>query len=104
MEGYEIHTGRTVAAEGETITPLNRLENGDSDGCIADEKCMGTYIHGILDNPAFVERLLAPHCDKFAADAAPFDYQAFKQQQYDLLAAHIRKNVNVELLYKILGA
>ena len=103
MEGYEIHTGRTVAAEGESITPLNMMEDGQSDGCIADEKCFGTYIHGILDNPAFVERLLAPYADKCAADAAPFDYQAFKQQQYDLLAAHVRDNVNVDLLYKILG-
>lgn len=104
MQGYEIHMGATVAAEGETITPLNRLENGQGDGCIANDKCMGTYIHGILDNPAFVERLLAPHADKLAADAAPFDYQAFKEQQYDLLADHIRRNVNVDLLYKILGA
>ncbi len=103
MEGYEIHTGRTVAAEGESITPLNMMEDGQSDGCIADEKCFGTYIHGILDNPAFVERLLAPHAGKFTADATPFDYAAFKEQQYDLLAEHIRKHVNVDKLYEILG-
>ena len=103
MEGYEIHTGRTTSAEGEIITPLNRLENGDADGCIADDKCMGTYIHGILDNPAFVKRLLEPHSSIFETDAAPFDYHAFKQHQYDLLADHIRNNVDVELLYTILG-
>ena len=103
MQGYEIHMGETVAADGGTIRPLNRLENGQEDGCFADDKCMGTYIHGILDNPAFVERLLAPHAGKVSANAAPFDYQEFKEQQYDLLADHIRRYVDVDLLYKIIG-
>ena len=49
--GYEIHMGRTSAVEGETLTPLVRLENGETDGCVADRKCAGSYIHGILDNP-----------------------------------------------------
>ncbi|MBQ7458776.1 MAG: cobyric acid synthase [Bacteroidales bacterium] len=104
MQGYEIHMGTTVAAQGEAMTPLTRLESGQADGCIVSEKCMGSYIHGILDNPAFVERLLAPHADKFASDAALFDYAAFKEQQYDLLADHIRKNVDINKLYEILGA
>ena len=103
MQGYEIHMGETVAADGGTIRPLNRLENGQEDGCFADDKCMGTYIHGILDNLAFVERLLAPHAGKVSANAAPFDYQEFKEQQYDLLADHIRRYVDVDLLYKIIG-
>ena len=103
MEGYEIHMGKTLPVEGGHFQPLNRLEDGQEDGCFVDEKCMGTYIHGILDNPAFIDRLLAPHAAKLIAAAASFDYHAFKEEQYDKLADHVRKFVDIPLLYKILS-
>lgn len=101
MEGYEIHMGETRATDA-SAKPLNRLEDGTDDGCIVDAKCMGSYIHGLLDNPAFIDRLLAPHTDKLAEAAAPFDYHAFKEQQYDRLADHVRTYVDVPRLYDIL--
>ena len=103
MEGYEIHMGKTLPVDGSAFRPLTRLEDGQEDGCIVDEKCMGTYVHGILDNPAFIDRLLAPHAAKLTAAAASFDYRAFKEEQYDKLAAHVRKYVDIPLLYKILS-
>ena len=102
MEGYEIHMGVTLPAEGCPEAPLNLLENGQRDGCRADEKCMGTYIHGILDNAAFIDALLAPHSAKLTAGAEKFDYRRFKERQYDLLADHVRRHVDIPLLYKIL--
>ena len=102
MEGYEIHMGLTRMEEGSGAESLNRLEDGALDGCRVDEKCMGTYIHGILDNSAFIDTLLAPHADKLSAGAEAFDYHAFKEQQYDLLADHVRHYVDIPLLYKIL--
>ena len=101
MEGYEIHMGKTLPVEGSSFTPLNRIGDGQEDGCLVDEKCMGTYIHGILDNPAFIDRLLAPHADKLT-EASTFDYHAFKEEQYDKLATHVRKYVDMPLLYDIL--
>ena len=62
---------------------------------------MGTYVHGILDNPGFVDFLLRPFADRLA-DAAPFDYRAFKEEQYNKLAAHVRSHVDMPLIYKIL--
>ena len=103
LKGYEIHMGKTTAAQGEHPSALNILQDGTQDGCIAGRTCMGTYIHGILDNEAFVARLLAPHADKIKADAPAEDYNAFRERQFDLLADHFRKYVDVELLYKILG-
>lgn len=102
MEGYEIHMGKTLPVEGSPFQPLNRLEDGQPDGCFVDGKCMGSYIHGLLDNPAFIERLLAPHAGKLTGAAGPFDYHAFKEEQYDKLAAHVRQYVDVPLLYNIL--
>ena len=102
MEGYEIHMGRTSLAEAGAAEVLNHLADGTEDGFRTGDCCMGTYIHGILDNPAFIDVLLAPHAEKFSAGSATFDYHSFKEEQYDRLAAHVRKYVDIPLLYKIL--
>lgn len=102
MEGYEIHMGVTTPVEGETVCPLNRLEDGSMDGCRMDEKCMGTYIHGILDNASFIDFLLKPYAHQLTEEAETFNYQTYKEQQYDKLADHVRAHVNIPLVYQIL--
>ena len=102
MDGYEIHMGVTTPVEGETVCPLNRLEDGSMDGCRVDEKCMGTYIHGILDNASFIEFLLKPYAHRLTEEAETFNYQTYKEQQYDKLADHVRAHVNIPLVYQIL--
>ena len=102
MDGYEIHMGVTIPVEGETVCPLNRLEDGSMDGCRVDEKCMGTYIHGILDNASFIDFLLKPYAHQLTEEAETFNYQAYKEQQYDKLADHVRAHVNIPLVYQIL--
>ena len=102
MDGYEIHMGVTTPVEGETVCPLNRLEDGSMDGCRVDEKCMGTYIHGILDNASFIDFLLKPYAHQLTEEAETFNYQAYKEQQYDKLADHVRAHVNIPLVYQLL--
>lgn len=95
--GYEIHMGRT---EGK-CSALNTFSDGTTDGCFVDERTMGTYIHGILDNPQVIDSLLAPFADK--RDVSATSYFEFKQQQYDLLADHVRQHLNMPLLYQIMS-
>ena len=103
LEGYEIHMGVTLPQDGATLQPLNRMQGGEPEGCRVDDRCMGTYIHGILDNPSFVDFLLRPHADRWTGEkAAAFDYHRFKEEQYDLLADHVRRHVNLPLVYQIL--
>ena len=101
LSGYEIHMGTTVPVDGAAYMPLNRLEDGQEEGCLVDRTCMGTYIHGILDNAAFIDYLLEPFAGK-VKERSTFDYQAFKEQQYDKLADHVRAHVNLPLVYQIL--
>ncbi len=36
-------------------------------------------------------------------DAAVFDYAAYKEKQYDILADAIRENVDMDMIYKMMG-
>ena len=100
-KGYEIHMGETRPFGEAKAAPLLHLSDGREDGYIVDNKCMGTYVHGILDNQAFVDFLLEPFADKLSATKT-FDYQAFKEEQYNKLADHVRRHVDMKLLYQIL--
>jgi adenosylcobyric acid synthase len=103
LKGYEIHMGETRPFGDSRPQPFAVLNNEQYDGCYLNERCMGTYIHGVLDNQVVVDMLLQPFAGKLAEVTKPFDYQAFKEQQYNRLAAHVRKYVDMERLYAILS-
>lgn len=94
-KGYEIHMGRTESAH-----PFILLEDGIPDGCMADPRCFGSYIHGILDNPAVIEYILNPFLKEKENEL--FDPAAFREQQYDLLADWIREHTDIAKIYSIM--
>ncbi len=98
-QGYEIHMGTTTPLD--TPSPLLHLSDGHDDGYLVDSRCMGTYVHGILDNQPFIDYLLEPYPDNLQ-QSDPFDYHAYKQQQYDLLAQHVRTYVDIPAVYSFL--
>lgn len=100
-EGYEIHMGTTEQVGDEPIQILNKLEDGGNDGCYVLPNCMGTYIHGFLDNSAIIEYLLSPFQKEKKTHTE--SYQEFKENQYNKLAAHVRKYVDVEAIYKLIS-
>ena len=93
-KGYEIHMGitRPVAA-GEKSKPVTTYKESP--------RCWGSYIHGILDNAPIIDELLSPWLEN-KEEESTFDYQAYKQQQYDLLADVVRHEINMPELYRIL--
>lgn len=93
--GYEIHMGISTATGPES--PLNKTVTGTNDGYALDDRCWGTYIHGILDNAVVIDDLLKAHTSQ--QSSAPFDYIAFKEAQYDKLAQHLREHVDMEYIY-----
>lgn len=103
LKGYEIHMGETSPFGDAKPSPLLHLADGRKDGYIVDAKCMGTYVHGILDNSAFVDFLLQPFAEKLDKKENAFDYAAFKESQYDKLADHVRRHVDMERIYQILS-
>ena len=101
-KGYEIHMGETRPFGDAKSSPLTQLDDGTPDGYIVNEKCMGTYLHGILDNAPFVDFLLSPYAEKISQSAETFDYVSFKEEQYNRLAEHVRHHVDMEKIYEIL--
>lgn len=98
--GYEIHNGRTdIDCDAENVVIM---DDGRPEGCMADERCWGTYIHGIFENKCVVDSLLAPFADGLAGN--DFDYHAFKESQYDRLADEMRRHLDIDLIYKIMNS
>lgn len=89
-QGYEIHQGVTTAEH-----PLDKV--------VVEGNCMGTYIHGILDNAAVIEHILKPFAQKTEKAESIEDLTSFKERQYDLLAEHVRQYVDIEKLYNIIS-
>ena len=81
--GYEIHQGRSTT---------EKL-------IMQERNCIGTYLHGFLDNAPVINFLLK-NKETRASQMSP---QEFKNQQYNLLADHVRKYVNIDKLYEIMG-
>ncbi len=97
-EGYEIHMGITQSTGDEK--PVNKLSTGTTDGFFLTDTCWGTYIHGIFDNETVIQEVLSRYTKVICT--TPFNLKMFKEQQYDLLAAHLRKHIDVEYVYQSL--
>ena len=100
LEGYEIHMG-TTEVRGESFC---RLENGRLDGC-RRENVFGTYLHGLFDSGELVEKLASWLCARkglTAETAAPEPRTAYKERQYDALAAGLRAALDMKMLRRIL--
>ena len=96
--GYEIHMGRTTLLGDAPESPVAILDDGRTDGYYLDNTCWGSYMHGILDNPEVLDNLAAGF-DK-ETESASFDYAAFKEEQYDKLAALVREHVDLDYIYR----
>jgi len=55
FSAYEIHMGETVVESN--VPPFARLSDGSDDGAIFN-RCIGTYLHGALEDPAIVREAL----------------------------------------------
>lgn len=114
MRGYEIHMGRSFPMGGisKPLFKVMRIGRASDDavhfdGLMGDHgMCWGTYIHGIFDNDVFRKWFLkkvASITGKIRTAEKEVDFSSWKEEQYNLLADHFRRHVDMERLYRIMG-
>jgi len=110
FEGYEIHMGETkMTGDAGAMTLLHAVSGGQetdkADGGVKNN-VMGTYTHGIFDEgnlASAIVKLLAERKGIGAEAIHGMDTRAFKESQYDLLAASMREHLDMQAVYRILG-
>lgn len=90
VEGYEIHMGKTEPYE--TITEFTSDGTGYCKGNV-----YGSYVHGLFDKKEILT------CITGRDNSEASDYAAFKKTQYDLLADELRKSLDMDYIYKVMG-
>ena len=132
VSGYEIHMGETVYLgdpDGDRIRqdglPAGSVfvKLGGPDGAVYDN-ALGTYLHGIFDEPAFRKALIAllrdrkgtavlqknaglfwsaVNSDNIAAGKNPQSARQMQDRQLDILANVLREYLDWKLIYKAIG-
>lgn len=110
VEGYEIHMGGSETVPGEGCTPFLEIletfgrQESRKDGVRNREgNVFGSYIHGIFDNydfsVGFINNLRR---SKGLPEAAvpPVSYRRSRDAEYDLLAGHLRKHLDIGEIYR----
>jgi adenosylcobyric acid synthase len=104
--GYEIHMGQTTRKGEKPLFQITHRDHHpcrDEDGCVsADSKMMGTYIHGLFDNPSILKSWLK-HIGLDGIDVSEIGGIEARNKEYDLLAEHFQKYVDVEGIVKLIA-
>ncbi len=99
--GYEIHMGHTNRAGGLPLFQVaerNSQPCEDEEGCIApDSGNMGTYIHGLFENPAIMGFWLQ-HIGLENLATSDLGGLEARNREYDLLVEHFEKHIDVKSL------
>ncbi len=108
--GYEIHRGLTE--RGKEAQPFLEIQKklGEKvsyeEGAINLEgTVMGTYLHGIFDEPGFIRGLLNALRQKKGLEKnqkETLSFKTYKEQQYTKLAQAVRSHVDLEAIYQIM--
>lgn len=107
LSGYEIHMGRSsLIGEADSLCSVTDRADGSQklDGSFSGN-VYGTYVHGIFDRGdlawTIVDSLAKRKGISLCSDRQA-DYAAFKEEQYDRLAAGLRESLNMDDIYALL--
>jgi adenosylcobyric acid synthase len=99
VRGYEIHCG---VSDGPALAlPACVLDDGRRDGARStDGQVLGSYLHGLFDEPSALAALL-----EWAGlrDAAAVDVQALREASIERLADAVEHHLDTAMLSRLLG-
>ena len=104
FEGYEIHMGETEAPDEAAFARLSGGAGPRADG-LTRGNVWGSYVHGIFDKGEFARGVVncLLRAKGLEETAEGLDWDAYKEEQYDLLAQGVRQALDMERVYRILN-
>jgi adenosylcobyric acid synthase len=91
--------GQTKRHDGEPffkVLERNNFSCEDTDGCVTpDLRIMGTYIHGLFENPT-ITRLWLDSVGLADVETSALEGLEAKDKEYDLLAEHFEAHIDVK--------
>ena len=104
IEGYEIHIGETIYADGaHTFSTLNGHE---PDGCISpDTRIFGTYLHGIFDDDKFRHTFLAAARSFHQLEPVSHfeNWRQKREDSFNRLADTVRESLDLPRIFGWIG-
>jgi len=108
VRGYEIHMGQTDGADADR--PF-RIEQRSGKSCAElegslseDGRVLGTYVHGLFHNDDLRRGLLSDLAERKGMVFSPTISSFSIEAQYDRLAAHVRRSLNMDLVHRLLDS
>jgi len=104
--GYEIHVGVTRRGNVDPLLRITRTASNETleDGAIThDGRILGTYVHGLFDQPAAERALLNHLCGLCGRTPLAADAIEARPDPYARLAAHVRQHLDVAALREALA-
>jgi adenosylcobyric acid synthase len=101
--GYEIHMGRSLVSAACTpfirVSARNNRPEDDLDGAVSgDGRVMGTYFHGLFDEPAVRQWFLS----LVEPSYRPQQHEKGRQESYELLADHFSSHLDLKKIFTII--
>jgi adenosylcobyric acid synthase len=99
VSGYEIHCGVSIGPG--MSRPAVQLDDGRVDGARSDDgRVLGTYLHGLFDEPEALAALLG---EAGLDRAAPLDIHALREATLDRLADTVDAHMDTAMLATLFG-
>ena len=107
MTAYEIHMGVT-SHEGLPRPFVVESRSGQRvdlpDGALDDDGLtLGTYLHGLFHNRAVRRSILECAARRRGVVLPPPAADVEPSAEYDKLAAHVRRHLDMDLVYRVTG-
>ncbi len=107
IKGYEIHMGQSDFGSSSCVFSRKAHGNNQVNGITNHSgNIIGTYLHGIFDNPEFTSNLLNNLAEAKGYHRGNFNPEMFMEAQnreIDRLADEVENSVNMDMIYTIMG-
>ena len=103
MDGYEIHAGQNILGKG--AQPWLRTAEGTDGIMNAGGNVLGSYLHGVFDDGKLFAAMAAQIREErgeTGKESVPVSFEAFREKEFDRIAAIVRSSVDMEKVYEIM--